>query len=130
MATITLSTDDLTGETLPDGTPTTTIVISDPRLTISIELDLSDASVKALEKALSKFTAKGREYTPAKSASASTDREEATAARAWAIAARPDLKVSERGAVPTRAIEAYRAFLDESNEPAGGPNDPTTDTAE
>ena len=46
MAQITLNTDDLTGENLPDGTPTTVVTITDPRWVDgpSFEIDLSHTS--------------------------------------------------------------------------------------
>lgn len=111
MASITLRTDDLTGETLPDGTPTTTITVDDPRGPISVEVDLSDTSFKGLQKALDKIVAKSRPVTPSRTGTLGADATEARAARAWAIAERPDLKVNERGAVPKAAIVAYRAHV-------------------
>lgn len=112
MAQITLNTDDLTGETLPDGTPTTTILINDERNTIAVEIDLSDASFKKLYDAVQKFASKGRAITPPQKRTAATGSTEAADARAWALAHRPDLNVKERGAVPTAVLVAYRAHLE------------------
>lgn len=114
MASIILRTDDITGETLPDGNPTTTVTLTDERESWTFEIDLSDDSFKGLVKALGKYSAKGRTVTPTSpnSEKDSAAAEEAKEARAWAIANRPDLNVSERGAVPKRAIVAYRAHLE------------------
>lgn len=111
MATIQLTTDDLTGETLPEGNPTTRIVIDDPRALTAIEIDLSDDSVKALLKALSKYTSKGRELVMPEPKKATTPNTEAAKARAWAQSHRPDLQVADKGAVPTAALEAYREHV-------------------
>lgn len=111
MATISLRTDDLTGDTLPEDTPTTTITIDDPRGPIAVEVDLSDQSFKGLQKALDKIVSKARPITPPPTRKVGDDATEAAAARAWAIAERPDLNVKERGAVPKHAIVAYRAHL-------------------
>ena len=121
MATIQLRTDDITGETLPDETPTTRITVNDPRVDISIEIDLSDDSAKKLVAALKRYTDKGREIAPPAPARLGADATESAAARAWAIAERPDLNVKERGAVPKAAIVAYRAHLantDQEETPA------------
>jgi hypothetical protein len=120
MATIQLRTDDITGETLPEDTPTTRLYIEDPRGDVSIEIDLSDASFKALQKAVDKIVSKGRPITGSKLPNDGKAAVEATRARAWAIAHRPDLKVKEKGAVPKAAIVAYRehlAGLDENGNP-------------
>jgi hypothetical protein len=116
MATVSLTTDDLTGEPLPEGTPTTRITIDDPRGPISVEVDLSDTSFKGLQKALDKILSKARPVTTPRTGTLGADATEARAARAWAIAERPDLKVSERGAVPKAAIVAYRAHLDNQTD--------------
>ena len=117
MATITQRTDDITGDILPEETPTTRIYVEDPRGDVSVEIDLSEVSFKGLEKALSKYTAKARPITPAQSKSGSTDATEAAAARAWGLA-HPDLlpdgvKANERGKVSGAVIDAYRAFIAE-----------------
>jgi len=120
MATISLRTDDITGETLPEDTPTTRLYIEDPRGDVSIEIDLSDASFKALQKAVDKIVSKGRPITVPQSKSPAGASTEAADARAWAIAHRPDLNVKEKGAVPKAAIVAYRehlAGLDENGNP-------------
>lgn len=111
MATIQLRTDDLTGDTLPEDTPTTRLFIEDPRGDVSIEIDLSDASFKALQKAVDKIVSKGRPVEAPAPKKVGDDATEAAAARAWAIAERPDLNVKERGAVPKHAVVAYRAHL-------------------
>lgn len=120
MATITTRTDDLSNEALPDNTPTTRITIDDPRWTAEVgrtfELDLNDTSFKALQKALDKIVGKARPVTPVKSGTLGSDATEAKAARAWAIANRPDLKVSDRGQVPKAAIVAFRAHLDNQTD--------------
>jgi len=113
MATHTIRTDDITGENLPDDTPTTTLRINDPRGDVSVALDLSDTTFKALLKAVDKYVNKGAPITAAKVAS-TTDadaRQFAAAARAWAIATNLQPPVSERGAVPQRALDAYREHL-------------------
>jgi hypothetical protein len=112
MAKVTYSADDLNGETLPDGNPTTTVTIADPRNgNPPFEIDLSDDSLKALLKAVERFRVKGREVTPPTVRNSATDAQEAREARAWAMAHRPDLKVAAQGAVPKRAIDAYRDHL-------------------
>jgi hypothetical protein len=112
MAKITQSLDDMTGDVLPEGTPTTTVTITDPRNpNLPFEIDLSDDSFKALTKALERFRVKGRDVSPNLPRSSSADAEEAKAARSWAIASGLQPPVSERGAVPQRAIDAYREFL-------------------
>lgn len=114
MAQITTNVDDLTGETLPADNPTTRLFIEDERGDVSIEIDLSDTSFKALQKVLTKYVEKGRPYVSPldrKRSTGTTDASEAKLARAWAIAERPDLNVKERGAVPQAAIEAYRDHL-------------------
>jgi hypothetical protein len=116
MASITLRTDDMTGETLPDDTPTTTITVTDPRGSISVEVDLSDTSFKGLQKALDKIVSKSRPVTPPAPRKLGDNHTEAAEARAWAIATRPDLSVKEKGAVPKAAIVAYRAYLDNQTE--------------
>lgn len=119
MATISLRTDDITGDTLPEDTPTTTITVQDPRGPITVEIDLSDDSYKGLLSALKKYVTKGREVaTPAPRSILGADATEAAAARAWAIAERPDLNVKERGAVPKHAIVAYRAHLANTEQDA------------
>ena len=112
MATISLRTDDITGETLPEDTPTTRLYIEDPRGDVSIEIDLSDASFKALQKAVDKIVSKGRPITVPQSGKLGGNATEAADARQWAITHRPDLNVKEKGAVPKAAIVAYRAHLD------------------
>ena len=129
MATIQLRTDDLNGEALPEDTPTTHLYIEDPRGDVSIEIDLSDASFKALQKAVDKIVSKGRPITPTQPAKLGGNATEAAAARAWAIAERPDLNVKEKGAVPKAAIVAFRAHMDNA-QGRGGPDDLTADTAE
>jgi hypothetical protein len=113
MAKITQSLDDITGDVLPNGTPTTLVSISDPRNEYPpFEIDLSDYSVKALLKAVEKYRKAGREVAaPTTRSTSATDAEEAKAARAWAISTNLQPPVSERGAVPQRAIDAYREFL-------------------
>lgn len=122
MATIQLRTDDLNGETLPEDTPTTRLYLEDPRGDLSIEIDLSDTSFKALQKALDKIVAKGRPILPDPSKKLGGNATEAAEARAWAIAHRPDLHVKEKGAVPKAAIVAYRAYLDNTDEQPDGPS--------
>lgn len=114
MATVQLTTDDMTGETLPQGTPTTRIYVEDPRGDVSVEIDLSDTSFKGLQKALDKILAKARPITPPTPKKVGDNATEAALARAWAIAERPDLDVKERGQVPKAVIVAYRAHLDNS----------------
>jgi hypothetical protein len=63
-----------------------------------------------------RFRVKGREVTPPTVRNSSTDAAEAREARAWAMAHRPDLKVAAQGAVPKRAIDAYRDHLLRSDE--------------
>jgi hypothetical protein len=112
MAKITQSLDDMSGDVLPEGTPTTTVTITDPRNgNPPFEIDLSDDSLKALLKAVERFRVKGREVTPPTVRNSATDAQEAREARAWAMAHRPDLKVAAQGAVPKRAIDAYRDHL-------------------
>jgi hypothetical protein len=112
MAKITQSLDDMSGDVLPEGTPTTTVTITDPRNSNPpFEIDLSDDSLKALLKAVERFRVKGREVTPPTVRNSATDAQEAREARAWAMAHRPDLKVAAQGAVPKRAIDAYRDHL-------------------
>jgi hypothetical protein len=123
MATVTSRLDDMNGETLPEDTPTTTIRVNDPRGDVSVELDLSDTSFKALQRALDKFVSKARPLTFPEEAKPSTDATEAAEARKWAIATNLQPPVSERGAVPKRAIDAYRAFLATGEQPDG----PTTE---
>ena len=119
MASITIRTDDLTGENLPEDTPTTTIRINDPRWTeltdlpAGVSMDLSDTSVKTLIKALEKFARKGTPIT-ATSIKSTTDedaRKFAKDARTWAIITGLQPPVSDRGAVPQRALDAYREHL-------------------
>ena len=128
MATITTRQDDMNGETLPDNTPTTQITINDPRWTAEVgatfELDLSDTSFKALQKALDKIVAKARPSSPPPARKLGDDPTEAARARAWAIAERPDLNVKEKGAVPKAAIVAFRAQFD--NQPEEGPEENPT----
>lgn len=116
MATVQLTTDDVTGETLTEGTPTTTVTISDPRNEYPpFEIDLSDTSLKALVKAVEKYRLKGREVTRPSLRKSITDddaaRKFAQEARAWAIAHNVQPTVSDRGAVPQRALDAYREHL-------------------
>ena len=111
MASITLRTDDITGETLPDDTPTTTLRINDPRGDVSVALDLSDTSFKALLKAAQKYIDKGAPITTSKVTTDETARQFAQEARQWAIATNLQPPVSERGAVPQRALDAYREHL-------------------
>lgn len=120
MAQITTNIDDLTGESLPTDNPTTTIRVNDPRWSVltdlpaSIEIDLSDTSLKALIKALEKFGRKGRSIIDTKATPSRTDdtaRQFASDARQWAIATNLQPPVSERGAVPQRALDAYREHL-------------------
>ena len=115
MASITLRTDDMTGETLPDDTPTTTLRINDPRGDVGVSLDLSDTSFKALLKAVQKYADKGSPL-PSSLGKAipkhdDTVRQFAQEARQWAIATNLQPPVSERGAVPQRALDAYREHL-------------------
>lgn len=116
MATISLRTDDITGETLPEDTPTTRIFLEDERGDVSIEIDLSDTNFKALQKALSKYVDKARPVPALLPPEKTKGTSEAAAARAWALANRPDLKVSERGAVAKAVLEAYREHLAHSAE--------------
>jgi hypothetical protein len=115
MAKITQSLDDMSGDVLPEGTPTTTVTITDPRNSNPpFEIDLSDDSLKALLKAVERFRVKGRALDPAARNSArnsATDAQEAKLARAWAMTYAPELKVAPQGAVPKRAIDAYRDHL-------------------
>lgn len=111
MATQTVRTDDLTGESLPDDTPTTRIFVEDPRGDVSVEIDLSDTSFKGLQKALDKVLSKARPTTVVTRTKSPTDATEAAEARKWAMAERPDLKVKDKGAVPHKALEAYREHL-------------------
>ena len=111
MATITTNVDDLTGDTLPEGNPTTRITVVDPRGPVSVELDMSDTTYKGLLKALEKYVSKGREVTPQKVTTDTEAREFASEARKWAIANGVQPPVSERGAVPQRALDAYREHL-------------------
>jgi hypothetical protein len=111
MATQTVRTDDLTGETLPEDTPTTRIFVEDPRGDVSVEIDLSDTSFKGLQKALDKILAKARPYTPPTPKRPSADATEVADARKWAMASRPDLNVKDKGALPLKALEAYREHL-------------------
>jgi hypothetical protein len=115
MAKITQSLDDMSGDVLPEGTPTTTVTITDPRNgNPPFEIDLSDDSLKALLKAVERFRVKGRALDPAARNSvrnSAADATEAREARAWAMAHRPELKVASQGAVPKRAIDAYRVHL-------------------
>jgi hypothetical protein len=115
MAKITQSLDDMSGDVLPEGTPTTTVTITDPRNgNPPFEIDLSDDSLKKLLAAVERFRVKGRALDPAARNSArnsATDAQEAKLARVWAMAHRPDLKVASQGAVPKRAIDAYRDHL-------------------
>ena len=119
MASITLRTDDMTGETLPDETPSTRIYVEDPRGNVSVEIDLSDTSFKALLKALDKYTQKARPITLPKKAKPATDSTEASEARKWALA-NPDLLpegviAKERGMVPGRIYAAWRAHLENAS---------------
>jgi hypothetical protein len=112
MAKITQSLDDMSGDVLPEGTPTTTVTITDPRNSNPpFEIDLSDDSLKALLKAVERFRVKGREVTPPTVRNSATDAQEAKLARAWAMTYAPELKVAPQGAVPKRAIDAYRDHL-------------------
>src|SRR3954464_13701873 len=124
MAKITQSLDDLNGDVLPEGTPTTTVTITDPRNSNPpFEIDLSDDSLKALLKAVERFRVKGRALDPAARNSvrnSTTDAHEAREARAWAMAHRPDLKVAAQGAVPKRAIDAYRDHLSNADQDGEG----------
>lgn len=118
-------TDDVTGETLPEGTPTTRVTITDPRNEYPpFEIDLSDTSLKALLKAVEKYRLKGREVTRPSLRKSLTDddadREFAKAARQWAIVHNVQPTVSDRGAVPQRALDAYREHLARQEE--GHPN--------
>lgn len=126
MAQITQSLDDLTGEVLPQDTPTTTIRINDPRGDVSVALDLSDTSFKSLVKALEKFVSKGRPIATAsamvKTTTNETARRFAQEARQWAIATNLQPPVSDKGAVPQRALDAYREHLAQQ--------DSTTDKSE
>ena len=122
MATIQLRTDDLTGDALPEDTPTTRIYVEDARGDVSVEIDLSDTSFKALQRALDKYVSKARPITHPQSKTVATDATEAAEARKWAIATNLQPPVSERGAVPKRAIDAYRAFL-----ASGQPDGPSTE---
>ena len=120
MASITLRTDDMTGETLPDETPSTRIYVEDPRGNVSVEIDLSDTSFKALLKALDKYTQKARPITLPKKAKPATDTTEPSDARMWALA-NPYLLpegviAKEHGKVAGRILAAYRAHLE--NAPA------------
>jgi hypothetical protein len=116
MAQITTTLDDLTGESLPEDTPTTRVTIQDPRNpNPAFEIDLSDDSLKGLLKAIEKYRVKGREVTPPSLRESITQdkeaREFAAAARQWAIASNLQPPVAERGAVPQRALDAYREHL-------------------
>lgn len=123
MASITLRTDDINGETLPDDTPQTTLRINDPRGDVSVRLDLSDTSFKALLKAVQKYADKGAPITTlSKTTTDETARQFAQDARQWAIASNLQPPVSERGAVPQRALDAYREHLAQQES--------TTDTTE
>jgi hypothetical protein len=78
MAKITQSLDDMSGDVLPEGTPTTTVTITDPRNSNPpFEIDLSDDSLKALLKAVERFRVKGREVTPPTVRNSATDAQEA-----------------------------------------------------
>jgi len=114
---------DLTGENLPEDTPTTRIFIEDARNDVSVELDLSDAAFKGFlsgesKYALSKVLAASRPYvdpptpTKAKTKPSGTNTE-GRDAREWAHTHRPDLNVSDRGQVPNRVLKAYREHLSE-----------------
>jgi hypothetical protein len=129
MATITSRLDDLTGETLPEDTPTTTLRINDPRGDVSIALDLSDTSFKGLLKAVDKYVSKGAPIalpTTARAVGTDTEaREFARAARQWAIATNLQPPVADRGQVPQHALDAYRAHLAGQGEEQ--PDGPTTE---
>lgn len=121
MAQITTTLDDLTGDALPADTPTTRVMILDPRNpNAPFVIDLSDDSLKGLLKAVEKYRVKGREYTPPtlrqSITSDSEAREFAREARHWAITSRPDLNVAAQGAVPQRALDAYREHLAHQEE--------------
>ena len=115
MATITLSTDDMTGETLPENTPHTVVNIRRGDEVIAFEIDLSDTSFKKLHDAVNKFAVKGRPITSPSLCESITKDDEgrrfAQEARQWAIATNLQPPVSERGAVPQRALDAYREHL-------------------
>jgi hypothetical protein len=114
MATISLKRDDLTGDDLPNDHESTLLFIEDPRGDVSIKIDLSDTNFKKLVKALQPFVDKGEPYTPVtrmKAASTTSTPSEASQARAWAMAHRPDLNVKDRGKVPEEALKAYRDHL-------------------
>lgn len=112
MATHTYVADDLTGETLPEDTPSTTLRINDPRGDVAVRLDLSDTSFKGLLKAIQKYVDKGSPIaTLSQKVTDDTDRQFAQRARQWAIATNLQPTVSERGAVPQRALDAYREHL-------------------
>ena len=128
MATVQLRTDDITGETLPDDTPTTRLYIEDPRGDVSVEIDLSDTSFKSFiagesKFALSKILANARPVTVPQKKTLGTNATETSKARAWAISHRPDLNVSPNGRVANDVIVAYRAYLD--NAPVEDNSAPT-----
>lgn len=112
MATHTVRTDDISGENIPEDTPTTTLRINDPRGDIGVSLDLSDTSFKALLKAVQKYADKGAHLSAGKVTTDDSARQFARDARLWAIATNLKPPVSERGAVPQHALEAYREHLD------------------
>jgi Lsr2 protein len=121
MASITTTLDDMTGDALPADTPTTLVTIRDPRNpNAAFEIDLSDDSFKGLLKAVEKFRVKGRDYTPPTLRQSITGdseaREFAAKARQWAIATNLQPPVSDRGAVPQRALDAYREHLANSEQ--------------
>lgn len=120
MATITTLSCDMTGETLSDDTPTTRIFIEDARENLSVEIDLSDAAFKGMlageaKYSLTKILGKARPYVPTNTRKATTTdadaRQFAQEARQWAISTGLQPPVSERGAVPQRALDAYREYL-------------------
>jgi len=117
MAQITTTLDDLTGDALPADTPTTRVTIDDPRNPNAprFEIDLSDDSFKGLLKAVEKYRVKGREYHPPTLRQSITGdseaRQFAADARQWAIATNLQPPVASVGAVPQRALDAYREHL-------------------
>lgn len=121
MAKVQLTTDDMTGDTLPDGTPTTTVTIDDPRNEHPpFEIDLSDDSLKGLLKAIEKYRVKGTAVQPRSLRDAITGDPEAkrfaAEARQWALAqpASAGLKVSPVGKVSQAVLDAYSDHLSAS----------------
>jgi hypothetical protein len=115
MATVTTRIDDLDGKTaLPAEHESTVVSVRDGRESFTVKLDLSDKSFKALVSALAEFRDKGTEVTrkaPGEAASdAETERNREI--RAWAVA--HGHKVSDRGRLSNKVLEAFEAYERES----------------